>query len=62
MFQVANIYIFKTMLPANSHIQLLLTLILIAPLNMQCALAACQLPKDQHIYLDNVALAQKASS
>jgi len=62
IFQVANIYIFKTMLPANAYLQLLFTLLLIAPLNVLGALVAWLLPKNQDMYLDNVVLAQKASS
>lgn len=62
IFQVANVYIFKTMLPSNAYMQLLVTLLLIAPINVIGVLIAWLLPKNQDMYLDNVVLAQKASS
>ena len=62
IFQVANVYIFKTILPSNAYMQLFVILLLIAPINVIGVLIAWLLPKNHDMYLDNVVLAQKASS
>lgn len=60
IFQMANAYTFKALLPKNPYLNLLLTILLIAPVNALGAVAAYLLPKNPDFYLDNVVLAQKA--
>ena len=62
IFQMANAYMYKTLLPRNPYLSLLLTLLLIAPVNLLGTLVAIVLPKNKDLYLDNVVLARKVAS
>lgn len=62
IFQVANAYIFKTLLPRNPYLNLAFTLLLIAPVNILGTLAAVLLPGNQDMYLDNIVLVRKSIS
>lgn len=62
IFQVANAYTFKTILPENPYMHLLLTLLLIAPVNVLGVLVSMLLPNNRDMYLDNVVLVRKAMS
>lgn len=59
IFQLLNAYLYKMTVTPNSYINLLSTLILIAPFNILGTLLANLLPRNKDLYLDNVILAKK---
>lgn len=59
IFQLINDYIFKTTLTKNNYINLITTLILMAPINILGVLFSTFLPKNNDLYLDNIVLAKK---
>lgn len=59
VFQLFNDYIFKVTMTKNVYINLLLTLILIAPINIIGLILSKILPKNDDLYLDNIVLAKK---
>ena len=52
-------YIHKTAYTKNSYINLLITIIIIAPINILALIISKILPKNEDFYLDNVVLARK---
>ena len=59
IFQLLNAYIYKTTLTKNIYLNLLLTLILIAPINVVGVVLSKLFPKNNDLYLDNIILAKK---
>jgi len=59
--QLVIAFIHKTTFTKNSYINLLITIIIIAPINILGLLISKILPKNDDFYLDNVVLARKIS-
>ena len=59
ILQLAITYIHKTIYTNNSYVNLLITIIIIAPINIIGLLISKILPKNDDFYLDNVVLARK---
>lgn len=59
IFQMINTYIYKKTVTKNTMLNLLLTLILMAPWNVLGEISARVLPGNADLYLDNVVLARK---
>lgn len=59
IFQMLNMYIFKTFFTGNGYINFLLMLAFITPINVIGQLAAFLLPKNNDLYLDNIILCKK---
>lgn len=59
IFQLINAYIYKTTLTKHVYINLLLTLIIMAPVNIIGLILSKILPKNDDLYLDNIVLAKK---
>ena len=62
IFQLVNDYIFKVTLTKNAYINLLTTLLLIAPVNIIGLVLSTILPKNDDLYLDNIVLAKKVKN
>ncbi len=60
--QLLTAYLFKTIYVKNKYINLLITVTLIAPINIIGACLAKILPENNDFYLDNVVLARKIKS
>jgi SAM-dependent methyltransferase len=61
LLQLANAYLYKVMLTRSPFVNLLLTMALMAPVNVVGLAAARLLPKNQDLFLDNVVLAQRGA-
>jgi SAM-dependent methyltransferase len=59
IFQLINDYLFKVTLTKNIYINLLLTLVLMAPVNIVGLILSKVLPRNNDLYLDNIILAKK---
>jgi SAM-dependent methyltransferase len=59
IFQLLNLYTFKKLVSKNGMINLLVTLIFIAPINILGSLINLILPLNSDLYLDNIILARK---
>jgi SAM-dependent methyltransferase len=59
IFQMLNVYIYKKTVTSNRYVNLLTTIILMAPLTILGELLSKLLPKNDDLYLDNIILAQK---
>ena len=59
IIQLINDYIFKVTMTKSAYINFLITLILIAPVNIIGLILSKILPKNDDLYLDNIALAKK---
>jgi SAM-dependent methyltransferase len=62
IFQLINNYIYKIFYTNNSYINLLISLILIAPLNITGLILSLLFPENNDLYLDNILLAKKIKS
>lgn len=60
IFQLLIIYIYKKTLTGNDRINLLTTLLLLAPFNLLGELLYLITPRNPDLYLDNIVLAKKA--
>lgn len=60
IFQMINGYIYKKVVTRNVKLNLLLTLIMMAPFNLLGMFFAKILPQNNDLYLDNIILARKA--
>jgi SAM-dependent methyltransferase len=60
LFQMVNAYIYKKTATPFPAVNVLITLILMMPVNIFGELAAFVLPRNDDLYLDNVILARKA--
>lgn len=59
IFQMINAYIYKKTITHNSKLNLLITLILMAPFNIMGEFVGKILPRNSDLYLDNIVLARK---
>lgn len=59
IFQLINAYIYKVIFRNNKYMNLLFTLLLMAPMNILGLVFSKILPKNNDLYLDNVILAKK---
>jgi SAM-dependent methyltransferase len=59
IFQLINAYIFKVTMTKSVIINLLINLILIAPINIIGLILSKVLPRNDDLYLDNIVLAKK---
>jgi len=59
IFQLINDYIFKVTITKSIYINLFVTLILMAPINIIGLILSKLLPKNDDLYLDNIVLAKK---
>lgn len=59
IFQLVNAYIYKITLTKSLYINLLTTLILMAPVNIVGLILSKILPKNNDLYLDNIILSEK---
>jgi len=59
IFQLINDYLFKVTMTKNTYINLLITIILMVPVNIVGLLLSKILPKNDDLYLDNIVLAKK---
>ena len=62
VFQLLNGYLYKKTVSENKFINILLTLILMAPLNIAGEFLAKMLPVNGDLYLDNIVLAKKVKN
>jgi len=60
IFQLVNAYIYKKTVTGSWRMNLLLTVILMAPFNVLGELFAKILPNNSDLYLDNIILARSA--
>lgn len=59
IFQLINAYIYKVTLTNNKYLNLFLTIVLMAPINILGLVFSKILPKNNDLYLDNVILTKK---
>lgn len=59
IFQLLNAYIYKKTVTGNKYVNMLLTLVMMAPWNIIGEVLSRVLPKNNDLYLDNVVLARK---
>jgi len=62
IFQLINIYIYKITLTRYPYLNLMITLFLIAPINIIGLALSKIFPKNDDLYLDNIALAKKVKN
>ncbi|MFA5986229.1 MAG: methyltransferase domain-containing protein [Parcubacteria group bacterium] len=62
IFQLVTSYIYDVTLTKNNYLNVLITIILIAPVNIVGAILSKILPKNDNLYLDNVVIARKKIS
>ena len=60
IFQLINIYIYKKTVTKNALINVLITLVFMAPFNIIGELLSMITPRNPDLYLDNIVLARKA--
>ena len=60
LFQLVNAYLYKVTVTRNPYANLLVTLVLIAPLNVLGTVLAWITPGNRDLFLDNVVLAERA--
>ncbi|MGO8822764.1 MAG: class I SAM-dependent methyltransferase [Desulfomonilaceae bacterium] len=59
LFQMINTYIYKKTVTNNNLLNLLLSLVFMAPFNILGEILAAVLPRNPDLYLDNIVLARK---
>jgi len=62
IFQLLNDYIYKITVTKNGYFNLIITLFLMAPVNIIGLLLSKLLPKNNDLYLDNIVLAKKVKN
>lgn len=62
LFQLINGYLYKKTVTKSNVLNLLITLVLMSPLNVLGELLAIILPKNKDLYLDNIVLARKTGN
>jgi SAM-dependent methyltransferase len=60
LFQLFNTYLYKKIMTRSAVLNVLLTVILISPVNIVGRILSRMLPKNPDLYLDNIILARKA--
>jgi SAM-dependent methyltransferase len=61
VFQLLNDYIYKKTVTRNKYLNLLITILCMAPFNILGELLSKILPQNEDLYLDNIILAKKVS-
>ncbi len=59
IFQLINDYLYKVMMTENVYFNLLIIILLMAPINMVGLILSKLLPRNNDLYLDNIVLAKK---
>lgn len=59
IFQLINTYLYKVVITRNMYVNILLTIILMAPINIVGLVLSKILPKNDDLYLDNIVLSKK---
>lgn len=59
IFQMLNTYLFKKTVTGNAWVNLLITLLIMAPINILGELVSLVTPRNPDLYLDNIVLARK---
>jgi len=59
IFQLLNTYIYKKTVTSNGWVNLVVTLLLMAPFNVLGEILSLLLPRNPDLYLDNIVLARK---
>lgn len=62
IFQLTNIYIYKITRTKSAVLNVMVTLLFMAPLNILGQLLSLVLPRNPDLYLDNIVLAKKVNS
>jgi SAM-dependent methyltransferase len=62
VFQLVNAYLYKKTVTRNGYVNLLMTLLLMAPFNVLGEIFGRLLPQNEDLYLHNVVLARKAAT
>lgn len=62
IFQLVNAYIYKVTISRSKYLNMLLTLVIMAPVNIVGELLARILPRNEDLYLDNIVLAKKVNN
>ena len=60
IFQLINAYLYKITVSKSAYANLLLSIVLMAPVNIMGLILSKILPKNDDLYLDNIVLAKKA--
>ena len=59
IFQLINDYLYKDIMTENAYFNLLIIILLMAPINMSGLILSKLLPRNNDLYLDNIVLAKK---
>jgi SAM-dependent methyltransferase len=59
IFQLLNTYVYKVTVTGRPYVDLLSTLLLVAPLNLLATMLSWVTPRNQDLFLDNVVVARK---
>jgi len=59
IFQLINDYLYKVIMTENAYFNLLIIILLMAPINMSGLILSKLLPRNNDLYLDNIVLAKK---
>ena len=59
IFQLINDYLYKVIMTENAYFNLLIIILLMAPINMTGLILSKLLPRNNDLYLDNIVLAKK---
>ena len=59
IFQLINDYLYKVIMTENVYFNLLIIILLMAPINMSGLILSKLLPRNNDLYLDNIVLAKK---
>ena len=59
IFQLINDYLYKVIMTENVYFNLLIIILLMAPINMTGLILSKLLPRNNDLYLDNIVLAKK---
>ena len=62
LFQLLNAYLYKVTLTRRPRVNLLLTLALMAPVNLAGVVLGRVLPANPDLFLDNIVLARKPAA
>jgi len=59
IFQLINAYLYKKTVTKSGWVNLVVTVVLMAPFNLLGVVAGAMLPRNPDLYLDNIILAKK---
>lgn len=61
IFQLMNVYLYKVMFTGNKYVDLILTILFMAPVTFLGTVLGSVMPASNDLYLDNIILAKKVS-